>query len=154
MNKLLRFGFIAAAMATMVGCTGNKVYDKYQHTLISGWEKNDILTFRVPGVKASGTYSPELMLRINGSYPFMGITMIVEQRMFPSMETRTDTLKCNLIDDKGNTEGQGLSYYQYSFPIPKLQLAAGDSLQVSIRHDMKREILPGISDVGYSLSLH
>lgn len=154
MNKALRLTAIATAMAAMVGCTGNKVYDHYQHTLISGWEKNDILTFSVPSLKTSGAYSADLMLRINGSYPFMSVTMIVEQKKFPSLETRIDTLKCSLIDDKGNTKGQGLSYYQYSFPIASMQLAAGDSLQVSIRHDMKREILPGISDVGYSLSLH
>lgn len=154
MSRAFSLIAIAIVMATMVGCTGNKVYSHYQHTLISGWEKNDILTFSVPSLKESGTYSPELMLRINGSYPFMGVTMIVEQKKFPSQETRIDTLKCSLIDDKGNTKGQGLSYYQYSFPIEPMQLAAGNSLQVSIRHNMKREILPGISDVGYSLSLH
>ena len=27
----------------------------------------------------------------------------------------------------------------------------GDSIIVSVRHNMKREILPGISDIGYML---
>lgn len=145
---------IAIVTLTTAGCTGNKVYDKYQHTFITGWEKNDTLNFSVPRMAASGNYAAGLMLRINGSYPFMSLTMIVEQKVMPAMTVRTDTLKCDLMDAKGNTKGHGTFYYQYSFPIATMPLAKGDSLQVTIRHDMKREILPGVSDVGYSLSLH
>ncbi|MBP7359673.1 MAG: gliding motility lipoprotein GldH, partial [Prevotella sp.] len=45
----------------------------------------------------------------------------------------------------------GISYYQYNFNISHIELHKGDSIHVCIRHNMKREILPGISDVGFSL---
>ena len=45
MRKNIFTIFIITAMAVMSSCTGNKVYDKYQHTPISGWEKNDTLKF-------------------------------------------------------------------------------------------------------------
>lgn len=32
-----------------------------------------------------------------------------------------------------------------------MTLVPGDSLQISVRHDMKREILPGVSDVGIKI---
>ena len=64
----------------------------------------------------------------------------------------TDTVACQLTDRKGNAAGKGISYHQYQFPVTELMLQDGDSLFVSIRHDMKREILPGISDVGFSLT--
>ncbi|MFQ9996553.1 MAG: gliding motility lipoprotein GldH, partial [Hoylesella buccalis] len=41
---------------------------------------------------------------------------------------------------------------QYAFDITSMDLHEGDSLHISVRHDMKREILPGISNVGVSLT--
>ena len=58
------------------------------------------------------------------------------------------------MDVKGNSIGVGLSYHQYAFPIATLSLHAADSIVVKVRHDMKREILPGISDIGYQLRRH
>jgi gliding motility-associated lipoprotein GldH len=52
------------------------------------------------------------------------------------------------MNTRGNTRGQGINYYQYNFHIADVALIEGDSLRISIRHDMKREILPGISDIG------
>lgn len=143
---LLVTGLLAAS------CTGNKVYDKYNHTPVAGWEKNDTLSFDIPRVKTGGLYNAELGLRINNSYPFMGLTLIVTRTIYPKMVVHTDTLNCHLIDKNGNTNGQGISYYQYDFPVGYLQLQKGDSLHVTVRHDMKREILPGISDIGLQLS--
>lgn len=138
-------------VSTTTSCNGNKVYDQYNHTPITGWEKNDTLTFSVPRMTEAAIYSSDLMLRINEDFPFMSVTLIVEQKVIPGMEVKTDTLKCRLIDQKGNFSGQGISYHQYCFPISTMSLVPGDSLQISVRHDMKREILPGVSDVGIKI---
>jgi gliding motility-associated lipoprotein GldH len=61
-------------------------------------------------------------------------------------------LDCDLIDEHGNAMGQGVSQYQYRFPLKTLQLHRGDSLHVSVHHDMNREILPGITSIGIKLS--
>ncbi len=63
-----------------------------------------------------------------------------------------DTLNCALIGANGVPKGQGIGYYQYAFDITSMDLQEGDSLHISVRHDMKREILPGISNVGVSLT--
>lgn len=144
---------VAMAACIITACNDRKVYDKYEHTPITGWEKNDTLVFDVNRAKANGTYLAELGLRINESYPFMGLTLIVEQRIMPADTTVIDTLKCNLTDRKGNYKGTGVLYYQYEFPVAQLQLQEGDSLHICVRHDMKREILPGISDVGMKLTM-
>ena len=153
MQKCLFAWALALGTTILVGCTGKTVYDKYEHTPIAGWEKNDAIVFRVPKTVTNGDNTATLMLRTTESYPFMSLTLIVEQKITPGETTYTDTLKCTLTDEHGNNMGQGLSYHQFAFPIRTLPLSAGDSITVSIRHDMKREILPGISDVGYSLSV-
>lgn len=152
-KKLIDTALAMMAACTIIACNGQKVYDKYEHTPITGWEKNDTLVFDVSSAKTNGTYMSELGLRINESYPFMGLTLIVEQRIMPADTTIIDTLKCNLTDRKGNYKGTGVLYYQYNFHVAELQLQQGDSLHICVRHDMKREILPGISDVGMKLTL-
>ena len=57
-------------------------------------------------------------------------------------------LPCRLMNKSGHTQGQGINYYQYEFIVADVPLNAGDSLRIGIRHDMKREILPGLSDLG------
>lgn len=147
----LIMGIIAAT--ALQSCNESKVYDKYDHTPLSGWEKNDTLRFDIPRLTANGMYESTLGLRITDNYPFMGLTLIVEQRLMPADTIFTDTVKCELTDRNGKTRGKGLSYYQFRFPVTKMQLSKGDSLHIRVRHDMKREMLPGISDVGISLSV-
>ena len=159
----------------LVSCTGNKVYDHYEQTPTTGWEKNDTLAFGVPPIAADGLYAIDLGLRTTGLYPFMSITLVVEHDIIPTQTTTTSAdsldipvsptlirnsravphiLNCSLVDERGNTKGQGINYYQHDFHLADLTLHAGDSLRLLIRHDMKREILPGISDVGIRIHRH
>lgn len=144
-------GIMAATALT--SCNGNMVYDKYDQTPLAGWEKNDTLSFDIPRLTADGMYESSLGLRITDNYPFMGLTLIVEQRLMPADTILLDTVKCELTDRNGKTKGKGVSYYQFKFPVTKMHLNKGDSLHIRVRHDMKREMLPGISDVGISLSV-
>ena len=153
MRKLFAmFLILSTALWALSSCNNRKVYDSYCHTHIGGWEKNDTLTFDIPPLRNGGIYTAELGLRINESYPFTGITLIA-QFTDSHGTTSTDTLKCKLIDNDGIPQGKGISYYQYKFRIKDMNLPKDDSLRICVRHDMKREILPGISDVGISLTM-
>lgn len=146
-------------------CTGKKVYDHYEHTDIAGWDKADTLFFAVQPLDVGGRYATELGLRINDAFPFQSLTLIVEQTVIKKAigdhkvpktklesQKHIDTLTCTLFDNKGAVKGQGISYYQYHFRVSELSLHQDDSLQITVRHDMKREIMPGIADVGISIS--
>lgn len=142
---------IAAGLAA--SCSTGTVYDSYAHTPLSGWEKNDTLTFNTQRMAYSGTYHQEVGLRMTTAYPFVSISLIVEQQILPKGRIITDTLKCPITDMRGNFLGDGISSYQYQFPLRDIQLNRGDSLHVSIRHNMKREILPGVSDIGLKMEM-
>lgn len=144
------FAFIVAVL----GCREGRIYHHYESTAVSGWEKLDTLSFEVPRIKESGEYSWELGLRIRNTYPFMGITLIVDQTLYRKNEfplRKIEKINCKLIDENGNSYGQGVISWQYHYAIKHQQLKEGDSLSIKIRHDMKREILPGVSDVGIVL---
>ena len=144
-------------MLLLASCNGNVAYDKYAHTPISGWEKNDVLTFDIDSLDASGTYDRKLGLRVTEAYPFMKLTLIVETKCYVKGNAlqeptiKNDTVVCRLINEKGVTTGQGISLYQYDYAIPAATYQEGDSLHIEVRHDMKREILPGISDIGLKM---
>ena len=143
---LLYISSLALLILLLTACDKRTVYNHYEHTPLSGWERNDTLSFAVGPVGESGSYVEDLGLRISNEYPFMSLSLIVDQEVSSTHEKRRDTLACDLIS------GQGVSQYQYSFHLTTMELQSGDKLYVSVRHDMKREILPGISDVGLKLS--
>ncbi|MBQ7511504.1 MAG: gliding motility lipoprotein GldH [Prevotella sp.] len=135
----------------MMGCDRTVVYNHFEQTPASGWERNDTLSFVTTPITTNGDYDETVMLRINNDYPFMGITLVVEQTVYPTLLTVCDTLNCKLIDERGNAEGPGISEYQYAFPLRRLKLTEGNTVRISVRHDMKRGILPGVTDVGILL---
>ena len=146
--KTLSIILSAVLLLTFLSCNENIVYYQYISTPLSGWDKNDTLSFFLPKTEVEGNYGMELGSRINDSYPFTSLTLVIQKTFFPSMTISTDTILCRLRDEKGTPRRQGVSYYQYTFHIADLQLQHDDSIQVNIRHDMKREMLPGIGDVG------
>ena len=156
-NNKTRFAtklLMAVALPLTVACDRQTAYNHFEHTSVNGWEKNDTLTFDVGALERGGNYREEVGLRINSLYPFQGLCLVIEQQKLPMGIVRSDTLNCSLLDDKGNVKGKGVGYYQYSFHLTDLSLNEGDSLHISIHHNMKREILPGIADVGIKLSTY
>ncbi len=143
-------GMVATAVAS---CSTGTVFDSYAHTPLSGWEKNDTLTFNIPPAASPGTYAESVGLRMTTSFPFTSISLIIEQHIVQQHKTLTDTIKCPITDERGNFLGNGISTYQYQFPLRELQLHKGDSIHMIIRHNMKLEILPGVSDIGMKLEM-
>lgn len=172
-HRIALFTLLLFLAGVCAGCMEGTVYHHYEHLPVAGWEKTDTIMFGIPPVDEQGIYNVRLGLRTTGQYPFMSITLIAEQQTIAvadtlSHESAADsmnlepvastlsrerpviryTLPCRLMNTRGNTQGQGINYYQYDFIIADISLNAGDSLRIGIRHDMKREILPGLSDLG------
>lgn len=148
-NKIIVILFAVALAST--SCNRRTIFSHYEHTPTSGWEANDSLTFSLSPVRHDGLYEETVGLRISSAYPFMGLTLVVDQKVIPSGIRHLDTIHAHLINRDGTIQGHGISYFQYEFQLRRLQLNANDSLHFCIRHNMKREILPGVSDVGITI---
>ena len=153
MRKALAIIILMMAIWPFASCNRHIVFDRYEHTPIAGWEKNDTLFFDVNPISTAGTYRQELGLRITGQYPFRSLRLVLKQEIWPEGRIIHDTVDCQLIDEKGTATGQGIAFYQYNMPVNDIKLREGDSLHICIRHDMKREILPGISDIGIKMTV-
>ena len=154
MNRpTLLYIYIVMCMGmAFMSCDNSTVFNHYESTPVRGWERNDTLIFDIAPMQETNLYAEEIGIRITGEYPFKGLSLIVEQTVRPSNTTLTDTLSCDLVDDIGYAHGKGINHYQYLFPLTTLKLNKGEKVHVAIRHCMKREILPGITDVGLKLS--
>ena len=135
----------------LVACYPNTRYVDYRHTDVKGWEKDSVLFFGVAPLDEGGPYVEELGLRTESNYPFMRLSLIIEQQLFPSGKHITDTLNLPIYDQEGTPVGRGLSVYRQELPFRFLRLNEGDSLAIRIHHNMLRRSLPGVTEVGIHL---
>lgn len=136
------------AWMLLSACHDNLVFSTYKATPTNGWDKNEPVKFEVSSLPAEGEHQMLLGLRLSDSYPFRNFHVVVKQERYPSGEETTDTVIYDVVDRHGNINGQGVNYYQYEAPVRTLNLTEGDSLSITVKHIMKREIMPGILDVG------
>ena len=97
-KKILFFFFIISLFSA---CNGDMTYSKYTDISIAGWERSDSVIFNIPPLKQTGTYAPTLGVRIDNSFPFKSVAVIVEQTVYPKKTIFRDTINCKLYDDKG-----------------------------------------------------
>ena len=147
-SKYTLLYILALVTVLMTACKRQTIYNHYEHTPVDGWERNDTLSFNIGPTADSGDYQEEVGLRITALYPFMDISLVINQTILSTGTTWSDTLNCALTDEQGSAIGNGVSQYQYRYPLKRLSLNKGESLYITVRHDMKREILPGITDIG------
>lgn len=142
---------VALAVAALTACADTRSYDHYEHTAVEGWERNEAVAFDVQPQWA-GTYSMQLGLRATQAYPYRNLSVVVETTVLPRKTCRRDTVNCTLNDQLGRMTGKnGVSLSETLHAINELQLKQGDSLHVEVRHLMRRDALPGISEVGIRL---
>lgn len=138
--------------ATLYACNESTIYDSYHHVDKVGWERTDTLVYDVKPVAKEGEYAEGVGMRLNSEYPFIQLCLVVEQMILPSRMVRTDTLMCDITTADGTSYGHGVNLYQYYLPIGSVALAEGDSLHIAVRHNMRRELLKGVLEVGVKLS--
>ena len=150
-NKQLLTILILAVAAVFTGCDRRTVYSHYEHVPLEGWEKIDTLFFEIPPVKEVGTYQQEIGIRTDISFPFQSIALNVTQDVFPQGTHTRTTKECVLYDESGKERGSGISRFLYEVHLRDIQLNQGDSLRIYVTHNMRREIMTGVTDIGIIL---
>lgn len=151
MNKIITPIFIFTVAMLMTTCDRKTVFHQYNHANTTGWEKADTMTYHVKCMKEGGNFKEEIGLRLNGTYPFLGLCIIVEQTILPAGVTTHDTLNCSFTHSSNKYTSNGISYRQYKYHLKDIRLNKDDSIDIRIRHNMMREVLPGIADIGVKI---
>ena len=146
-NKAMILILAIAGMLT-ASCHRGVIYSHYEHVSNDGWERTDTMHFYVSPVKNAGVYKQQLLLRTDNELPFLNLSVIVEQDVLPRGLKLRRRINCPLVEKNGHVMGNGISCYQYAFDLDDVELYEGDSLHIYVMHHMKRETMPGITDVG------
>lgn len=144
---------IAGFALLFTGCGGRPIAYEYQSTPMEGWEPGDTLCFRIDTVETEGNYVMTLGVRTSSmvSYPFQTLWLIVTQQWHNPEQTLCDTVECRIMESDGEMHGSGVSIYQIEQKFQRMHISSGAWAEVSINHYMRREVLPGITNVGIRL---
>ena len=157
-HKTLHTAFALLCLALMAfglsGCHQKTVYHHFEHLRLTGWENVDTVRFCIPAVRDGGFFDITLGMRTTREYPFEQLSLVVRQRISPSGRFRCDTISCKMAEHNGDRTGNGISLFSYQFPLAEQQLMTGDSLTVTICHNMRKETIHGIKDIGLLLRRH
>lgn len=142
---------LVVVMLTAIGCGQRPLYSHFEHIPPTGWQRNDTLHFSITQ-KEAGTYGLRLSLRATSLYPFTELALVVERRSRQAGMARADTLFLDITDEEGNQEGAGISLFSYDATLTPPTLESNDTLTLSLRHIMTCDVLPGIADIGITLT--
>ncbi len=142
-----------ASVCLLCACGRGDAAFEYLPTPVEGWEQSDTLRFHTDTVRRGGVYELTLGVRTSQStpYPFQTLWLVVRQQWHSPDSLRTDTVECRLATANGDDTGHGVSISQHIFPIAEFQVPEGASADITVTHFMRRELLPGITDVGVRL---
>lgn len=139
---------------TIMACRQKPAFFAFHSTPVEGWEQGDTLHFHVDSIEQTGNYHMLMGIRYSAAtaYPFQSLWLVVRQHWHKPEMQRCDTVECKLTNADGDIKGTGVSIYQVEQPFMDLQLEQGATADISINHIMRREMLPGITDVGLKIS--
>ena len=158
-------------LALLVSCNNETVYHKFVNIEEGEWTKQNKFTFEAGSFDSDMTVEESVELRLWArDYPYGNISILVEQTLFPAKTKTVDTLTYVFSRRQGDKETgrqgdretrrqgdretrspDGPAFFQVSMPLKTLSLHKGDSLSVTLRHNMKCMALPGVVDVGVKL---
>lgn len=143
---------VTTMLLLLASCQERRIYSHYESIDIEAWDKSHELELVMPPLSERGVYQEEIGIRYSKLYPYMFLQLIVEQTVFPQQKKYTDTIRCDMMNEHGILKSRGINLSQRLLPLRTLDLHRGDSIHFRIRHNMRRDILPGISDIGLVVS--
>ena len=134
---------LVMAVTLLASCRDARVYDHFEPVNDDGWGRNDTVRFAIS------------RLRVNHRFPYRDLSLIVCYETYPSGNVDPDTVQIHVLNEKGQPIGRmGITSASISAKVKELNLRDGDSLYVTVHHNMRRDQLTGVSDVGLQLVKH
>lgn len=149
----MRTSMVVAMLSLLaMACNDDRAYYHFEHIDNEGWYRNDTITFVIPPQPA-GTYHTTLCLRATPTFPYTTLTVNSETCCAAAGKPKTRKFRCHIYNNVGKLNGKrGVSNSELCFPMPDIVLQDSESITIKIHHLMRREPLPGITDIGIELT--
>lgn len=156
-SKVAALAVVCLTAALLQACYQSTAYFRYFSTDINGWERDSVLHYHVRAVKEGGFYAEEIGVRTSKLYPFKQLSLVIDQKVISTNDSHanvvnSDTIVFDIYDNDGNLRGKGIDLYQLVVPFKGIRLQEGDSIEMAVRHNMRRNAIEGIADVGLKVT--
>ena len=119
-------------LAIFSSCAGDGCRSvQYESVDEASWGAFEPLSFTLGPVPSAGPYDLRLLLRMSSAHPYPYKSLFVEGRQ----QWGTD----------------GINLHQYDYAISSRHCRPADSVRIALRHLMRKEEIPGVSNVGIAL---
>ena len=139
-------------LAIFSSCAGDGFRSvQYESVDEASWGAFEPLSFTLGPVPSAGPYDLRLLLRMSSThpYPFKTLFVEVQQEWGADSVVRIDTVECHFAHTVWETEG--IHLHQYDYAVSSRHCHPADSVRISLRHLMRKEEIPGVSNVGIAL---
>lgn len=144
---------IITAACLFTACDTQTAYHHYESVAPEGWARQDTLTFAIDTIIQRGNYDATLCIRTNATYPFRNLAVRTAINISPRDTTVSRQMEMTLRQVDEHKDRSSITYFTHHEPIATLALQPGDSITVKVTHNMRREVMQGITDVGIKLTL-
>ena len=135
-----------------MSCGKKYACNRYLPVPVEGWEARDTVSIAIDPIRESGNYEFSVGVRSTRQYPYQYLWILTDLELIHPDTLIVDTLVCSITDAQGEFLGKGLSVYDNVYPLATIYCKKGQYGRMKLRHIMRRDPLPGISDLGVSIS--
>lgn len=149
--KCRRLPMVLLTLVTLVmllgACNTDTVYHRYEDIPEEGFAKYDSLVFVSDTISVEGEYEVLLCVRSDEEYPYRYLVLKTHIKASQGSETQA-VLRCELRGEEGKNTGSGIVHSTNEYRVATLQMHPGDSIRMTVSHNMKRDMLPGLMAIG------
>lgn len=144
--------FILSLVLLLTACESNKVYEESIEVKGGEWERKEVAKFEFEIKDSTQQYNLFVNLRNSGDYPYRNLYLFITLES-PTGKYAKDTLECVLADKTGRWLGKGFGdVWSHKVLYKKgVLFRKKGKFKVRIEQAMRKEKLPAILDVGFTV---
>lgn len=146
---------IGALALTLASCRPDPATLVHEYRGVKGdegWNVRDTIRIAVPAAPREGDYVLSVGMRVTNAFSWEGVWVEAELTVDTPRTRHVDTLFVRLYDEQARPLTEGVNLLQVEQSAPQtVHLKAGQKGSLRLRHLMRRETLPFITDVGARL---
>ena len=105
--KILNNLVLILVAISIVSCDEKRVFDEYK-SVGSAWNKDSIVSFKLPKLDANKKYNLFVNVRDNNDFPYNNLFLIVSLEQ-PNKKVKVDTLEYQMAEPDGTLLGDGFT---------------------------------------------
>lgn len=146
--------YVICLICIVCSCTLDVKFSKYKPVSSDGWDIEDTINFSTDTLRQDGRYAFTCGVRTARAFPYQDLVMMVERKVYRDSALvlhKREKVTCPIVTSEGNFTGEGMATKLHEIGLKDFILQTGDSVDVSIYHQMTRQNLPGIVDIGLKM---